>query len=376
VVTYQLQEASGVRDGSESTDWNLRDVIVNRSNDRMATICFDYADMQSRARLWNANGDLLWEKVEEWPSHLHVSPAFSEDGRFLGLYANQRVTVLDAQEARVANTCVFSNDETITAIAIARGGMGLAVVIARSTGDIVSSEEGDDEYDDAMALARVESYTRLTRESYPAGDTTRFVHVLSTTHSMHQTAIAFSNHRTLLFTGSLKSMRSRDNHWGCWDIPTRSLHTALIKPNEHCFLDGPLVTSVLAGLDVGSFRAIWPGAYFGSTLFVRLLDGRKMMTFTARSLACGVTPAGSLLMLEDDTLMQGLEELQPEINDASSARRYIWKWDGNGNAKMVGKLVGNNLPPVRQIKAFARTREGLVLMVDNERFMLFKTLRE
>lgn len=361
--------------------WICRGAVVNRKNDRVATISFDEEGRQFRARLWTAKGTLLWEKVEFFPNHLqsHPSPAFSEDGNFLGIYANHCVTVVNAQEARIVRTFKFPSHFMIKAIAIGGPfGKRVAVVVTSSTGDIPSSPITEES--SGLEAARIiSSYSNLDLETYPLEnphDPNGHVLVLHTTDAMDEAAIAFtSNGGDLVFTGSLRTMASRDNHWGCWDVPTRILRSARIRTNNSWFLDGPLFTSTLERLNVGVFKVTWPGHFWGSTVFIHILNGQLMDCFTGRSLACGISPTGSLLLLEDYALVQGRPRSMnpyPEGRNVGPDRRCLKEWDGNGRSIKIGNLVGDMLPTVSEIKAFTRTEDAVTLIVENERFLIYE----
>lgn len=380
VRSYQFKEQVS-QSMLETTHWTCRDAIVNRKNDRVATISFDEEGKQMRARLWNARGKLLWERVEYFPNHLqsHPSPAFSEDGNFLGIYANHRVTVMNVHEVRIVRTFNFPRHFVIKAISIGGPlGMRVTVVVTSSTGDIPSTLITE-ERSGLEASRIVSSYTSLYLETYSLenpSDPNGHVLVLRITDAMDEVAIAFTkNGGELVFTGSLRTLASRDNHWGCWDVPTRVLRSARIRTNNSWFLDGPLFTSTLERLKVGVFKVTWPGHFWESTVFVRILDGQLMDCFTGRNLACGISPTGSLLLLEDYALIQGRPQSMnpyPEGRNVGPDRRCLKEWDGNGLAVKIGNLVGNMLPTVSEIKAFTRTEDAVTLIVENERFLIYE----
>ena len=329
------------------------------------------------------DGKLLWEKGDFCPDHLQprVLPVFSEDGNFLGICVNHRVTVVNTYQAKIVKTFNFPKHFTIKAISIAGLGKRIAIVKTQSTGDIPSTLISG-ECDGLEAVHIVSSYANLTLESHPLEnpkDPDGHALVLHATDTMDDVAIAFAkNGEELLFTGSLQSLTSRDNHWGCWDVPTRILRSARIKTHNPWFLSGPLFTSTLDRLNVGLFKVTWPGCFWESTVFIRIHDGRTMESFTARSLACGISPKGSLLLLEDYALIQGQPKSVnpfPNGRDVGPDRRVLREWDGTGKAIKIGNLVGGRVPTVNEIKAFAKTENAVTLIVENERFLIFEICR-
>ena len=127
-----------------SKEWNdyetIIEAIVNQPNTRFVTTSFDDETYSISVKLWSGSGDLMWATAEgRLVSSVkdHISPAFSEDGKYLGVYIDSSVQIIECGWGKHNNLISLKSapqssaatGSDVKAISIFRNGSSIAVCV-------------------------------------------------------------------------------------------------------------------------------------------------------------------------------------------------------------------------------------------------------
>lgn len=389
-ASYRVSSATPTRvdTGVSGITWICSETVVSPRNGWVATVSYDDDRRTSRVTLWSASGEVIWEEFDSWDGDLHVSPTFSEDGNFLGVYSTDSVKVLEAQSAKLVHQCRFPENVSVSSISIARRGKGIAVsthteleaTIVQSSEEITATVSGNE------ALNLLERTTKLSRERFPTENPdapTRFVDVIVT--SLSNVAVRYLSEGRRLFVYG-QSQYPPSHMWGWWDTESRAIRGPVIEPLYRWYRSGPLRGFNLAGEAGLAFGGIWSGSKFRSFFTVYRVDGLWVGDYRAAEIALGTLRDGSAALLAVGTLEREADDTNswmplpaippPGLGQFTSqtAVVYLWKWEGSNNVpKTVGILSGADVPPIHLVKGFTETTDGgLTLILGDERTVFLK----
>lgn len=381
---YQLSDSDLIGpEVVDITDWHVIDTVVNKLNTRIVVSSRDDEQFYFRSRLFDtSSGELIWEKQETWTTpKQHPASKFSADGKYLGVFFDGCVEVLDvhSKPPKLVQSCnvpdAFSDiGPIVQAIAITRNGKGIAVSCVRSGSP-------------AGPLLRWAQFGRQIYQSQHSASGKCGVDVINTGY-LSDVALTYTPDGCRLYLLGFSAHRTAvlgppdprtDLVIYCWDTQSRRmLHENTLAEGTHITVDSPL-----AVMHSNDNPCIVFSLGQGSSLRVFLIyscDGSEVIGRYSTDGMIHVVTNGGVLFLKSDKYFKKWDESKKtwlpdrerRITDRDDNResRYIWKWDGKASEpECCGVIPWRGLPPFHKVKAICEEKYGLALILDNERFV-------
>jgi serine/threonine protein kinase len=360
---------------AEVSNWTVDDAIVNKLNTRVVVCSRDDEQMHFRSRLFDtSSGELLSDKQEAWMEpNPHPTSTFSEDGKYLGVYFSQCVEVLDvySKPPKIVQSCSIrdtfpDNSGIVQAIAITRNGKGIA--ISRAVRATVTGWPPP-----AYAMFAHQKYTSQHSATGQCG-----IDVINTIQ-LSNVALSYTpDGRCLYLFGFYRAKLGDDEHWKlvayCWDTRShRKLHETTLGTNVT--LESHLTAMYIddSPCIVFSLGQLSPVRVF----VIYSCDGSVTGRYLTDGMIHVVTNSGVLFLKSDKYFKKWDESKQIWVPDRERRItgieddcRYLWKWDGMAlEPECCGMIQWRSMPPVHKIKAISEAKNGLALILDDERLL-------
>lgn len=306
-------------------------------------------------KLWDISGEMLWEPGERrFVSALkeHVSPTFSEDGKYLGVFLGSSVEIVDARWATssgiisIGSTDISPSSEStdlnglnVKAIAVFENGRSLAACFP--------GQDGDDIVLTKLRFRQQGSGTKPV-------DIVRF-------YGVSQVGIVYlAKGCRLIFVGKLDNPNQAlpPMIGVTWDVRTR-VKLQVFKFGQPLVLGHQISLNAplyVVNLNSGPSLVVHTGHQQGniqSSVDFFTADGRHLHTFNdqTRGVYCFVS--------------NGI---------------LIFSWDGkvkyykysSSKSDEVAKLDGDEVPCPLEVKGLAVSDDRITLILDNSRFISFR----
>ena len=165
----------------------------------------------------------------------------------------------------------------------------------------------------------------------------------------------------------------------CWDTRSRRRLNET-RLGEYVMLDSPLSIMYINNSPciVLSLRPSYPGRVFTFYSF----DGSIIGRFSTDGLAFHVVTNTGVLFLKNDKYFQKWDAQKRawlpererrilEIEDGGQ-ESYLWKWNGKvSEPEYCGVISWKGVAPIYGVKAISETKDGLALILDDERLLHF-----
>jgi serine/threonine protein kinase len=332
-----------------SSKWSVETAMVNKDNTLIATVSYHEERDIRRVQLSRSDPfQTLWEKSDA--DNPCVLSQFAGGGKYIGVCFGKSVDILEVETGMIFNSLSLSNLGCPTSLAIKSDGTTITVARKPSPGELQNSEVNFESFSTRSATQTTAIYQLVTTLESVAliyGVGGRHLFAIGRVQSLLKTLVGIWF--DIVSGTMIKRIPFEDGEFYSVPISSVGPDVVILSSNPHRHdnppysrlsvaprAGGPLVPTI------GATNMIYGATQTG---FVLLTVGPRVLYFTPQS---------------------GWEEIQGFWDRTNSKPICLWTWDSpQKKPQFVGRLRLVDDVPFDEIRAFAYTQDGVILVPEN-----------
>ena len=352
LVTFEEDNAKPI-DDADSDSWDtsmtVLETVVNRPNTRIATISYDVEQKHVSIKLWNT---FSAEQLGEWKSLIQpgtplndiLRPVFDQDGKFLALYRESCIEVIDAVRGKLVRSLSIKETGIEGSVKPFSPNAIAIIPTGKRFGASVRLGEGTPE-----ANFSVQMFPQPDNRIHP-------VDVLET-RGLNDVSMGYlANGRRVLIIGRETTGHGIWHdlfaiHCYCFDVKGRSLVQRVTLMDSNGFVDSRLSYMTFDNQPCIIFRGYFLNTEAESGLWILAPEGKTLGWYEGPRMLHGTVPGGVMVLRDDEVLRV---------------------WNGKDAPKEIAKFECEDFPTLREVAGMAITENHVMVITDDEQVRLFR----